>query len=148
MKAMVLIMILLSFFFIDEQAPEKSRIKLGTFDGRTPCVELAKLLEEKPSSACIKIKWRLILYVDSLSKEPRGYELTGFVYKRSDPRTGTWKITKGTPDEPNAVIYELHSDNKPTIYLRRDDDILFFLSDKKKYLVGNYDFSFALNKIN
>jgi hypothetical protein len=147
MKGILLIMIPLSFFFVDEQASEKNRIKLGTFDGRTPCVELATLLEEKPSSACIKIKWRLILFVDSLSKEPSGYELTGFVYKRGDPRTGAWKITKGIPGDPHAVIYELQSDNKPTIYLLRDDDVLFFLSDKKKLLVGNYDFSFALNKI-
>jgi hypothetical protein len=148
MKGMLLIMIPLSFFSVEERTPEKGRIKLGTFDGRTPCIELAKLLEEKPSSACIKIKWRLILYVDSLSKEPSGYELTGFVYKRGEPRTGAWKITTGIPGDQHAVIYELHSDNKPTIYLLRDDDVLFFLSDKKRLLVGNYDFSFALNKIN
>jgi hypothetical protein len=147
MKGILLIIILLSLF-IDEQTPGKNRVKLGTFDGRTPCLELANLLQEKPSSACIKIKWRLVLYVDSLSKVPNGYELTGFVYKRGDPRTGEWKITRGIPDDPNAVIYELHADKKPTIYLLRDDDVLFFLSDKKKHLVGNYDFSFALNKMN
>jgi hypothetical protein len=147
MKGVFLIFIAASLLSPGEPS-ESKRIKLGTFDGRTPCQELAKLLEEKPSSQCIKIKWRLVLYVDSLSKEPHGYEITGFAYQRGNPRIGEWKITKGIPDDLNATIYELSAVNKPTIFLLREDDVLFFLNDKKKHLVGNYDFSYALNKMN
>ncbi len=147
MKGLLLIIIPISLVLFGEQAVDRKRIKLGTFDGRTPCLELAKLLQEKPSSQCIKIKWRLILYVDSLSKEPDGYEITGFAYQRGNPRTGEWKITKGASEDPNAIVYELHANNKPTIFLLREDDVLFFLNDQKKHLVGNYDFSYALNKM-
>jgi hypothetical protein len=52
------------------------------FDGRTPCKDLAKQLNEKLATECIKIKWRLILYKDSITGNPDTYELLGLYIKK------------------------------------------------------------------
>ncbi len=120
---------------------------LGVFDGRTPCLQLAKQLDEKTSADCMKIKWRLILYKDSITGAPAGYELTGFVYKRGDPRKGNWHIIKEKRGNNNVTIYQLdQAGRKPLFLLKADDNILFFLDENKKILVGNRDFSYTLNR--
>ncbi len=121
---------------------------VGVFDGRTPCQELATQLNEKVTSECIKIKWRLTLYKDSISGKPGVYELLGFVYKKNRPRSGNWSISKGTPANPDAIVYQLNEPGGKTLFLQKGDDhVLFFLDQKKNLLVGNRDFSYTLNKI-
>lgn len=128
------------------QPAKKVNTLLGVFDGRTPCQELAKQLEEKTTAECIKIKWRLILYKDSITGEPSSYELIGFAYKRGNPRTGQWHILKGNA---NTTIYQLDQPGKKSLLLlKADDNILFFLDDNKKIMVGNRDFSYTLNRVN
>lgn len=121
---------------------------VGVFDGRTPCQELASQLNEKVTSACIKIKWRLTLYNDAITGKPGGYELLGFIYKKDKPRTGKWSISKGTPANPEAIVYQLDEPGGRTLFLQKGDDhVLFFLDQKKNLLVGNRDFSYTLNRI-
>jgi hypothetical protein len=121
----------------------------GVFDGRTPCQELAKQLHETVTPACIKIKWRLTLYKDSVTGDPGTYELLGFVYKKDTPRTGKWSISKGTKVNPQAIIYQLDQPGRePLLLLKADDNVLFFLDQEKNLLVGNRDFSYTLNRLN
>lgn len=123
--------------------------KLGVFDGRTPCKDLAKMLDEQAPSDCSKIKWRLTLYVDSISRNPDSYELIGFMREKRDPLRGSWSIIKGSKEDPEAIIYELNDNHgKPLLFLLKgDDNVLFFLDSEMKHLVGNKDFSYALNRM-
>lgn len=121
---------------------------LGIFDGRSPCQELAAQLHETTTPACDKIKWRLILYKDSVTGKPDGYQLLGLVYKQNAPREGQWQITKGTKANPEAVVYQLDLEGKPSLLLQKgDDNVLFFLDADKNLPVGNRDFSYTLNRV-
>lgn len=146
----ILFGILLSFFSgRNEGFAQKKRPLLlaGIFDGRTPCRELAGQLEEEVTGDCLKIKWRLILFKDSITGAPANFELTGFRYRKEKPFTGTWRITRGMPADPNAIVYELSGGAKnPLNFLKADENILFFLDRKKNLLVGNRDFSYTLNR--
>jgi hypothetical protein len=121
---------------------------VGMFDGRTPCRELSIQLNETVRDECTKIKWRLKLYRDPTQLETGRYELQGFVYKKENPRIGKWQIEKGTKANPDARVYRLEQEGRPTIFLQQlDENILFFLDEKKNLLVGNRDFSYTLNRV-
>lgn len=130
------------------QSTKKIDILYGVFDGRTPCQELAQQLHEQTTVECIKIKWRLILYKDSVTGEPSTYNLQGFVFKRDNPQKGNWHIIKGTKTNPLATVYEITIPGKePLLRQKGDDNILFFLSHEKELMVGNKDFSYTLNRV-
>lgn len=122
---------------------------LGVFEGRTPCQELARQLNVVTSAECNKIKWRLILFQDPATHAPTSYRLEGFVY-RKPPRTGKWRILKGTTTDPQAIVYQLDPEIAGGFqsFLKGDDNILFFLDKERNLLVGNEDFSYTLNRIN
>jgi hypothetical protein len=151
---MIMKMILLTFLFYTlfttklciSQPVKKTNALVGVFDGRTPCQELARQLDEKITTECIKIKWRLTLYKDSLTGDPTTYELIGFAYKKGNPGTGQWHIIK---QNASTTIYQLdQTGKKPLLFLKADDNILFFLDDNKNIMVGNRDFSYTLNRVN
>lgn len=128
------------------QPVKKINVLVGVFDGRTPCQELAKQLDEKTTPECIKIKWRLTLYKDSITGDPTTYELIGFAYKKGNPRTGNWHIIK---ENANTTIYQLdQSGKKSLLFLKAGDNVLFFLDESKRIMVGNRDFSYTLNRKN
>lgn len=121
---------------------------IGVFDGRTPCHELARQLDEKVGPECIKIKWRLTLYKNLVTGNSGTYTLQGFIYKRESPRIGKWRILNGTKADPHAIVYQLDDPVGESLFLQRaDDNILFFLSPQKELLVGNRDFSYTLNRV-
>ena len=148
MKALIYFAIIICFTS-QHPATEVKLSKLGVFDGRTPCKDLAKMLDEQAPSDCIKIKWRLTLYVDSITRKPDSYSLLGFMREKGGPRKGSWSIIKGTKEDPEATIYKLDDNNgKPSLFLLKgDDNVLFFLDSEMKHLVGNRDFSYALNRM-
>ncbi len=121
---------------------------LGIFEGRCPCRELATLLKASVSAECFKTKWSLTLLQDPQTRQPTTYELDGSFY-RANRRKGNWSIVKGTKNDPNAVVYQLESDNPDqTFYLLKgDDNVLFFLDKNKSLLVGNELFSYTLNRV-
>lgn len=133
---------------ITQTVKEPQHKLLGVFDGRTPCNVLATYLNGPARPECIKIKWRLTLFVDSISNEPTRYELIGITYKRENPRVGNWQIHKGTYTDPQATVYQLNESGKPPLLFQKgDNNILFFLDKEKRLLVGNRDFSYTLNRI-
>lgn len=142
-----ILIMLINNFGIAQTVTEPQHQLLGIFDGRTPCNVLAAYLNAPVSPDCIKIKWRLSLFVDSITKEPTRYELIGITYKKEAPRIGNWQIQKGTHADPEAMVYELKEEGRPTLFFQRgDDNILFFLDKDRKLLVGNRDFSYTLNR--
>jgi hypothetical protein len=119
----------------------------GIFDGRTPCNVLSIYLNEPPRPECFKIKWRLTLFVDSISGKPTSYELIGLTYKKEKPRAGNWQILEGTYTDAKAIVLQLSETGRPPLLLQKgDDNILFFLDKDRKLLVGNKDFSYTLNR--
>ena len=120
---------------------------IGYFDGRTPCQELAKGLNEPTIPECIKIKWRLTLYKNGADTTSGTYLLEGFKFKRDNILKGTWQLIKGSKADPNAIVYKLNHSIKGNLYfLKADDDVLFFLDSNKNIMVGNRNFSYALYK--
>jgi hypothetical protein len=127
--------------------PQKKPL-VGIFDGRTPCQELAGMIQETTTPECTKIKWRLALYKDSVTGKPNGYQLWGLIYRNERPREGQWQIVRGTKADPDAIVYRLDLEGKPSLFLQKgDDNVLFFLDAAKKLLVGNRDFSYTLNRV-
>jgi len=117
----------------------------GIFEGRPPCREIAKQVDSPATAECEKIKWRLVLYQDSITKQPSTYQLLG----RYLPSAGTWKIIHGTRFDPGAEVYQLTLAKPGTYFyfLKGDDNVLFILDENKELRTGNQDFSYTLNRV-
>ena len=150
MKQILILVLLIALMpdFANAQAGKKpGNVLLGVFDGRSPCKEMAAQLKENVIPECTKIKWRLVLYKDSVTGAPDNYELYGLIYRNATPRIGKWKITKGMYNNPDATVYELEFSDRPTLLLMKaDDNIFFWLTQDRKLMVGNGDFSYTLNR--
>jgi hypothetical protein len=116
----------------------------GVFRGRTPCEDLAELLNAPASEACNKVKCRLFLYQDPATKLPTTYEWAG-----KTKWTGKWTIAQGTKSDPNATVIRLETpDPKSHLsFLKIDENILYILDRNETPLVGNIHFSYTLNRI-
>lgn len=117
---------------------------VAVFDGRTPCSELAQDYNIPVNNECFKLKWRLTLYRDSSTLKPSTYTLTR-IFRRANAIEGTWSMVQ----KGEAVIYRLHPKDprdEALQFLVGDENVLFFLDKEQRLLVGNEDFSFALNR--
>ncbi len=144
MKNIILLIFSLLFYSSDR----KTDSVFGVFTGRTPCREVSDLLNLGMDPDCSKLKWKLTLYQDALTREPTTYRLDA-TFSRQKPRTGTWKVMKGIASDPEAIIYQLDfqgSDRPVDLYVA-DNNVLFF-TDGKELLHGNADNSYTLNKTN
>ena len=117
----------------------------GIFEGRPPCQLIAKQMDSPISTACDKVKWRLILYRDAKTKKATNYELLG----RLLPSAGKWRVTRGIPANPEAEVVELELGNTGKYFylLKGDDNVLFILDEYKSFRVGNDYFSYTLNRV-
>jgi hypothetical protein len=152
MKRLIQFLLIFHFlvpFYCPAQVPKYSQKNLvGAFDGRSPCQELAKQLQELTIPECIKIKWRLILYNDSVTGGPGTFILWGYIYRNESAARGKWHIIKGTRVNPTAIVYQIDLPGKdPLFFQRGDENVLFFLDKEKNLMVGNRDFSYTLNRI-
>jgi hypothetical protein len=120
---------------------------LARYEGRSPCREIAREINKTVAADCMKLKWDLTLYQNPATGLPTTYKLKGTFY-RQQIGEGKWTIIKGAKTNPDAVVYQLDSDNAqgPLFLLKADDNIIFFLSKEKNLLVGNGDFSYTLNR--
>ena len=134
-----------SSILVSAQPANNKADLIGYFDGRTPCQELAKQLNEPTIPECIKIKWRLTLNKNGADTTAGTYSLEGFKFRGDNILKGTWQIIKGSNADPNAIVYQLHHPIKGNLYfLKADDDVLFFLDNNKNIMVGDRHFSYAL----
>ena len=120
----------------------------GVFEGRPPCKDIAKQMHIPIEGDCPKLKWRLTLYHDPVTKAPTDYTLEGSFFREKE-RKGKWTIVKGMPSNPKAVVLQLDPD-KPKEYfyfLKGDDNVLFVLDEGRNFRVGNIDFSYTLNRV-
>lgn len=121
------------------QSQTGTEITDGVFDGRTPCDELsAQLNLGTPDIECIKLKWRLKLV--NTTRNAGTFELQTTNYRNVNALKGTWILTAG--------IIELTIPDRGTLMLQQaSDQVLLFLNPQRQLRVGNYDFSYALNRI-
>lgn len=119
----------------------------GAFVGRTPCREVAALLNRAVGADCVKVKWELTLYQDQHKLTPAAYRLRGTFFRERIVE-GTWAIVRGTKTDPAAVIYQLDPDKTQgsLFFLKADDNVLLFLDKERNLLVGNANFSYTLNR--
>jgi len=117
----------------------------GIFEGRPPCREIAKQVDSPATAECTKIKWRLILYQDSVTKQPSAYQLLG----RYLPAEGKWQVIHGTKSNPAAEVYQLTLARPNTYFyfLKGDENVLFILDENKELRTGNQYFSYTLNRV-
>jgi hypothetical protein len=150
MKKLALLLIILTISIscsFSQETKKSYGTYIGTFDGRTPCHELAGQLNEPIREECTKIKWRFKFYKDPANSNTGTFELTGFVFKRDNPTIGKWHTIKGTTANPDAIVYYLDVPGKSPLLLQKaDENIFFFLDANKNLLVGNRDFSYTLNR--
>lgn len=118
------------------------------YDGRTPCQDFAAEHNMNVNESCFKLKWKLILNRDSVSHNPTTYTIRKVIDNMPRDLTGKWTVIKGTPSNPDALIYQLDPDipAQTISLLVGDENILFFLDKDKELFVGNNNFSFTLNR--
>ena len=119
------------------------------FVGRTPCQEFAQEHPEmNVSSACFKLKWKLVLNRDPLTNLPSTCVMRKIVDNQPREVTGRWSILRGAISDPESIIYQIDFDEpgESISLLAGDNNILFFLDKNHQPFVGNQDFSFVLNR--
>jgi hypothetical protein len=133
---------------VSGSSPGVSSVKyssfLGTYEGRTPCVDFLLEFTEVPSTpACTRIKWRLYLYQDPHTGSPTTYQFNG----TEAGFNGTWETIQGTDPHPKAIVYQLNKEgSEPLYFLRADENTLFILGPDRTPLVGDRLFSFTLSR--
>lgn len=119
------------------------------FDGRTPCREMTTAYPEmKADASCFKLKWKLVLNRDSLTLLPTTCSIRNVVDNQPRDIAGTWTIINGTATNPQAIIYKIQVDRlaEPILFFAADENVLFFIDQNYQPLIGNENFSFAMNK--
>ncbi len=134
-------------------ATDRDETAETNFSGRSPCREIAQQINHPVDADCFKLKWSINFYRDQQTRTPTTYRLWGTLYRNEARgtetiREGKWKVTKGTKNDPNAIVYELDSfgSDGPILLLKADRDVLFFTTKDGRVLVGNEDFSYTLNR--
>lgn len=115
----------------------------GIFEGRTPCQTINRQLQGGLPSGLDHLKWQLILFRDSLTRQPSTYSLKTEMFG-NQPITGRWRISRG-----KKTIYILQPDRpgRPLYLLKGDKNVLFILDEKREPLTGDKDFSYTLNRV-
>ena len=120
--------------FPPEEIPTAALV--GMFEGKFPC------------ETCPKIKTGLVLVKDPATGQPTRYFLRALRSDIPEDREGRWRINRGMPSDPDAVVYELQPEEAgPAIhYLAVVPDILLLLDEQLNPRVGNATYSFTLNR--
>lgn len=121
------------------------------YEGRTPCQEMSgQHAEMNVSSACFKIKWKLVLYRDSITHQPATCTIRNIVDNQQRDITGKWEVIKGTVNNPEAIVYKITVSNlaDPILFFVADKNVLLFLGKDEEPLLGNKDFSYTMNRVN
>ena len=116
----------------------------GVFAGRTPCQEFMRELNMGLRPECTKRKMKVILFQDSVTHEPTVYETRGMGKWTG---RGSWHIVRGTPTDPQAIVFQLDLSPDTFLFLLKgDDNVLFILDKNRNFLIGNASFSYTMNR--
>jgi hypothetical protein len=122
----------------------------GAFVGSTPCnAPVRSFLGIGSREKCEVIRWDLRLGVDERTAAPTRFQAsfeygTGKALKKLQ-RDGSWGLGVGTPEHPDASVYELKR-GKTTLNLWKvTDDLVHLLTSRRNLMVGNGGYSYTLN---
>jgi hypothetical protein len=112
----------------------------GVFEGRTPCLGVARVLGRTVAPGCPKLKFRLTLYQNPENRRPTTFKLEGTLY-RSDRVEGPFTLS-------DKGVITLEGPNRTTLIslLKVSDDAVMFLDQSGNLLVGNASFSYTLER--
>lgn len=127
-----------------EPMPGLMGMTAGVFDGRTPCDELAPVFRITYTPECIKMKWRLKLF--NTTSETGTFELVTINYRDQNTLKGSWRMISSSLQAP-VLALEVPNLNQTVYFLKASDHVLLFLNDQQQLRVGNFDFSYALNRM-
>lgn len=113
------------------------------YEGRTPCLGIAKALKIPVHSSACKAKWRLTLYQNPQTQAPTTYKVEGTLF-RPNSRQGTWSIV--TRGDQKFLKLDGAADQQPIHLKQGDDNILFFVRSDFTHFIGSSDFSYTLNR--
>jgi len=104
--------------------------------------------------------WKIFLYQDATTESPTTYTLES-TYGPSQANSlgpagggtpiemkGKWSIVKGTKSDPDADVYQLHSEDSRVAvsFVKMSNDILHILNRDKTLMLGNAAWSYTLNR--
>jgi hypothetical protein len=91
------------------------------------------------------IKWRLTLYQDPNTGAPTTFKFQG----TRGEREGAWRVTRGTRENPAALVYQLAPDKpqQAASFLRADDNVLLLLDRDMKPIVGDLYVGNTLSRV-
>lgn len=131
------------------------------FVGSTPCDPFIKsLLRIQDDAKCEFLKWELTLYKSQINSD--SFKLS-VVYGESQPNTngfinggkkveitGKYTIGHGIYGNPHIKVYHLNgaSFRSSVLLAEMDQNILHFMDNEKKFIVGNGGWGYVLNRIN
>ena len=143
-------------------APAEDRTVVSSeFSGSTPCGGVARRFLGIPAEAKrSRIKWELTLQGEDAERNPRQYKLVarsglyaperpGVEEVKDDIKMqGTWRITRGTKSHPQAIVYELASDDpkRTAAFVKIGDDVLHLLDNERRAMPGNSAWSYGLSR--
>jgi hypothetical protein len=110
--------------------------------GRTPCGVPGII---PAGTHCYKLKWYIVLYPNAEKNNSGRYRLLGTGWRAEGGLRGTWNRHSSSEGH---ITYQLNDEHgKAFIYLLKlDENVLAFTDAQGKLLVGNEDFSYALNR--
>jgi hypothetical protein len=117
----------------------------GVFEGRTPYFGISDLLGRPRPKYGIKAKWRVTLYQNEKTREPTRYKIEGSLFQ-SGAREGTWTIEQGGSGKPRIFHLSAVGNDAELKLLEGDENVLFFLDQHGKPMVGHIDFGYTLNR--
>jgi hypothetical protein len=116
----------------------RAQQRSDVFEGSTPAEPSIRQVLGIPATSKIElIQWKLVL-------SPSRYELQARYGRKRAGRQGAWRIGKGTPSNPDAVVYEL--DGAPAL-AQIDANILHLLNPDRTLMVGDGGYSYTLNRV-
>jgi hypothetical protein len=123
----------------------------GIFVGTTPCdASVRSFLAIRAREKCELIRWDLSLATRvGRTTGPNlyanvEYGLAGKPLKKLK-REGLWEAGVGTPEHPDAVVYELTRGKAKLALWKVTDETVHLLDAKRRLLVGNGGWSYALS---
>ena len=127
---------------------------VGIFDGRTPCNDKLTSINNISLDGCQGIKCQLILLQDVTTHTPSSFILRTIYVGNGDNNiysiTGKWKMMQRAANDATTLIYQLKPDSNKSddqlLLLKGDDNILYFVDNECRLLVGNSYLSYTLNR--
>jgi NlpE N-terminal domain len=113
----------------------------AVYEGRIPC----------GAHDCEQVKIALVLYQNQQTRAPTTYWLGTISVGKGNDRAaqqGTWSISRGVRDYPEALVYVLDANSDPALryYWRVNKDIVLVLDQTMRPKVGNGAWGYMLSR--